>query len=248
MKHRQSITKLSKFLAYMLGRHPDEFGLLPDSDGYVKLKDLMKALGEEPGWRHIRLGHIREVIYTTRTPSVEMEKKRIRASDRSQLMSPESPNTFPKRLYYPVRQRAYPVVLEKGLDAQHLGKRIIMSVDIDFAKRLGRRIDAAPVILTVNAEIARKKGAALWRFGKQLFLSDHLPIGSFSGPPLPKDRPDQKRETKPEPAHEQKTPGSFLLDLSEPAQTKSRLPKGKHKRKNEWKQARKRKSRDSGFP
>ena len=74
MKHRQAVDKLSKLIVYMLGRQPDEFGLLPDENGYVKIKDLMKALGEEPGWRHVRLNHIREVTYSAGSPAVEIEK------------------------------------------------------------------------------------------------------------------------------------------------------------------------------
>jgi hypothetical protein len=48
MKHSLAVDKLAKMLFYMLGRHPEEFCLLPDENGYVKIKDLMKALGEEP--------------------------------------------------------------------------------------------------------------------------------------------------------------------------------------------------------
>ena len=35
---------LAKFLAYILGNRPDEFGLVPDPDGYVKIKALLKVL------------------------------------------------------------------------------------------------------------------------------------------------------------------------------------------------------------
>jgi putative RNA 2'-phosphotransferase len=36
-------------LSYVLGRRPDEFGLVPDADGFVRLKDLLKALHEALG-------------------------------------------------------------------------------------------------------------------------------------------------------------------------------------------------------
>ena len=193
MKHRQAVYKLSKFLVYILGRQPDEFGLLPDEHGYVSIKDLMKALGEEPGWRHVRLAQIREAIYSTGSPPVEIESNRIRAVDRSLLFFPEVPDCFPKLLFYPVRRRAYPVFLEKGLPAATSGNRIILSNDMVMAQRLGRRIDQSPVILTVNSENAREKGATVWRFGKKLFLSNCLPLGSFSGPPLPKKQPGPKQ-------------------------------------------------------
>ena len=63
MKHSRQVDKLEKLLTYILGRRPDEFGLVPGPDGYVKIKDLLKALSEEPGWRHVRRSHLREVTF-----------------------------------------------------------------------------------------------------------------------------------------------------------------------------------------
>lgn len=250
MKHSHSVDKLVKLLVYMLGRQPDEFGLLADENGYVKIKDLMKALGEEPGWRHVRLNQIREALYTTRSPAVEMENNLIRAVDRARLFLPEIPATFPKLLYYPVRQRAYPVVLEKGLPSAASGNRIILADEIVMAQRLGRRIDPSPVILTVNTDSARKNGASVWRFGKQLFLLDCLPLGSFSGPPLPKNRPAPKKTDIPKPQDAPKTPGSFLLDFSNDSVSREHSKKGPRKHKNDWKRHRTRISRNKnkGWP
>jgi putative RNA 2'-phosphotransferase len=245
MKHSHSVDKLAKMLVYMLGRQPDEFGLCPNENGYVKIKDLLKALGEEPGWRHVRLHQIREVLYTTHTPMVEMATNLIRAVDRSSLFSPEIPATLPKLLYYPIRQRAYPVVLEKGLPPGASRCRIILADDLVLAHRLGRRIDPSPVILTVNSDKACKYGATIWLFGKQLFLSDCLPPGSFSGPPLPKNRPELKKVNKSEPQDAPKTPGSYHLDLAIAQPAKSQANKGSRQRKNDWKRARKKMSRNN---
>ena len=248
MKHRHIVEKLSKMLVYILGRQPDEFALIPDAQGYVKIKDLMKALGEEPGWRHVRSGHIREVIYTSGSPAVEIEDNRIRAVDRSRLLRPEVAAVFPKVLYHPVRQRAYPIVMEKGLQSDASGRRIMLTGEMALAQRIGRRIDPAPVILTIHWESARKNGATLWRFGKQLFLSDRLPAGSLSGPPLPKNRPEPKKAETPKPTGLPKTPGGFTLDLTVDPLTRNRPPKGSRQRKNEWKRDRKRRNRSRTSP
>lgn len=247
MKHSQSIGKLSKFVTYILGRQPDEFGLVPDENGFVKIKDLMKVLAEEPGWRHVRLNQIREMIHTTRSPAVEIEKNVIRAVNRSHLFSPEIPDILPKLLYYPVRQRAYPSILEKGLRSFAYGQRIVLADDRQLAHRLGRRIDPSPVILTVNTNHACKQGVTIWRFGGLLFLLDGLPIGCFSGPPLPKSRPIQKKEPNPEAPVSPKTPGSYLMDPTADPLTGNKFAKGSRRRKNEWKRERKRKSRSSGL-
>ena len=40
MSQQRSPKQLAKFLNYVLGRRPDEFGLVMDKDGFVKIKDL----------------------------------------------------------------------------------------------------------------------------------------------------------------------------------------------------------------
>jgi putative RNA 2'-phosphotransferase len=241
MKLSYSVDNLGKLLLYILGRQPDEFGLVPDADGYVRIKRLIQALAEEPGWRHVRLHQIREVAYTSRIPTVEINNNRIRAKDRSHLFWPEIPDTLPKLLYYPVRQRAYPVVLEKGLQSIATGFRIILAEDMAMAQRLGRRIDRSAIIVTVKSEHARNHGATLWRFGKQLYLSDCLPLGSFYGPPLPKKRPETKPADLPKPPVKAKTPGSYFLDMTSEPTAAARPQKKSLQRKNEWKRDRKRK-------
>lgn len=244
MRHRQKIDKLLKLLIYILGRQPDEFGLLPDENGFVKIKDLIKSLGEEPGWRHVRLNHIREAVYSAGSPTLEVENNQIRAKDRTNLFLPLIPSIYPKILYYPVRRRAYPALLEKGLRADASGKRIILVKSIDLAQRLGRRIDPSPVILTVNLKHALENGATIWRYGKLLFLSDGLPLGCFSGPPLPQKPPESKPVDLAKTQALPKTPGSYYLDLTIDSSANNQSQKRSRQRKNEWKRDRTRINRN----
>ncbi len=247
VRHSQSVAKFSKLLAYVLGRRPDEFGLLPDGQGYVKIKELIKALGETSGWRHVRVNHIHEAVHAVATPTVQLSDNRIRAVDRSRLITARTIETPPKLVYYPIRQRAYPVVHQKGVKLHNPSDRIVMADSLDLATRLGRRIDPAPVILTVNATMARKGGATLWRFGEQLFLADGLPAGCFSGPPLPKDRPEYHKAKKPAAPVAPKTPGSYQVDLTEATPGPRQPQHQSRRRKNEWKRERKRKNRTDGY-
>ena len=61
-KSQIKIESLSRFMVYVLGHHPDEFGLVPDLDGFIKIKELLWAIHEEEGWRYVRQSHIREVL------------------------------------------------------------------------------------------------------------------------------------------------------------------------------------------
>ncbi len=243
MQHQRQVKKLAKFLAYVLGRRPDEFGLCPDEAGYVTIKELIKAIGEEPGWRHIRRSHIQEVMAVLPEPSVEMDGHRIRAVDRGKLIAPRPAKAIPKLLYHPVRRRAYPVVAERGIPSPGDGKPILLAREQPMAERVGRRIDSMPVILTVNTAQLNALGGTLHALGDNLFLTASLPAGSFSGPPLPASPPETKRTEPVPPAVMPKTPGSFYLDIAAPSEAKPGDRKKRRPRKNEWKRERKRRSR-----
>jgi len=243
MRHQQQVKKLAKFLAYLLGRRPDEFCLCPDENGYVKIKELIKAIGEEEDWRHVRQSHLREVMAALPASPIEMEGRRIRAVDRGQLVLPSAPATLPKLLYHPVRQRAYPVVLENGVRTAGPGKPILLTREKPMAERLGRRMDPAPVILTVNTDQLTRLKITLQAFGRTLFLVPTLPAGSFSGPPLPKKVIESKLAGKTPPEPIPKTPGSYFMDLTKDPGSKKGYREKNHKRKNEWKRERKRRHR-----
>ncbi len=59
MNHSKNVRQLEKFLFYVLGKRPDEFGLVPDSEGYVRTRELLRAVSEEDGYRYVRESHIK---------------------------------------------------------------------------------------------------------------------------------------------------------------------------------------------
>ena len=206
----QHIKKLAKFLEYVLARRPDEFGLIPDSDGFVKIKALLQALHEDPEWRHLREAHLNTLHVTERTAPIEMQGDRLRAIHREQLPVITPPKQWPKILYVAVRPRAYPVVHEKGLRPSAL-PFLILSSDIAMALRLGRRSDNAPVLLTVQVAKAQVAGTFFQQYGEHLFLADVIYPDCLSGPPLAKEKP---ADTLPKKSSPPKAPGSFFPDLA----------------------------------
>jgi RNA:NAD 2'-phosphotransferase (TPT1/KptA family) len=76
--HQFKVDNLSRLLLYMLGHKPDEFGLVPDRDGFVTLKELLQAINEEPEWHYVRRSHINEVLMGKTRSLFHAEKKYIR--------------------------------------------------------------------------------------------------------------------------------------------------------------------------
>jgi putative RNA 2'-phosphotransferase len=237
MKPQQSTRRLEKFIVYVLGRRPDEFGLVPEADGWVKLKDLLKAINEEDGWRYVRRSHIIEIVLTQPAPEIEINDNRVRARFREHLPVPQPVDRPPKLLYICIRRRAYFVVLEKGIAAAE-EENVVLAAVPDLALRIGRRRDPHPVLLTVNVEQALSHGIALHRFGELLYLAEVIPPGCFTGPPLPKEKPvAAKPAVEPERTSRHEA-GTFVLDSSrfDPANRKSD-PARKH-REQDWKKER----------
>lgn len=211
MGNRNNPRQLAKFLHYVLGRRPDEFGLVPDADGYVPVKDLLKVCAEEPGWRHVRRGQLETLGLLVPDCPVDMAENRIRAVDRSHLPLPRPVARLPALLHLAVRRRAHAVVVEKGLHPAN-DRPLILSDDLPLAQRMGRRQDRQPVVLTVHLRNCPWLAPTLTRFGEHLYLCPSLSPECMTGPPLPKAEPGTARKAAPAPPAAPKTPGSFPLD------------------------------------
>lgn len=202
------------FLSYVLGRRPDEFGLVPDDNGFVTLKELLKAASEEEGWRHVTRGTINELTMAMAHPPVEIDGSLIRAVDRKHLPERVPALDPPKLLYAGITAKSYPAVLEKGIfPTRHT--RVILCPEKGLAVRIAKRRDRSPVILTVNTMMAMDAGVLFFQQGENIYLASHVPTGCFTGPPVTREKkPSVKSESRDMP--QEKAPaGSFFVDLKE---------------------------------
>jgi putative RNA 2'-phosphotransferase len=241
MRLKKELVSYAKFLTYMLGRRPDEFGLAPDPNGYVKIKEFLKAVTEEDGWGFFRKSHIDEMLVSLPDPPIEIYGASIRAKNRENLIT-RSPETLPpKLLYTAIRQKAYPVVIQKGI--RPMGRRhVVLSSKKEMAERIGKRFDPHPVLLTVQTEKARKQGNLFLRSGGELFLSSFIPAECFFGPPLPKEPEKTAKKDIAKPVQRDSTPGSFFPELQE-IPNRYRSKKQRREKEISWKEARKRQRR-----
>lgn len=239
MGKQRSPEQLAKFLSYILERRPDEFGLIPDKDGYVKMKDLLKAISEEEGWGYVRQAAINEVLMTVPDPPVEIRDNLVRGKNRDLIPQQTVAETPPKLLYTCVRRKAHGFVLEKGIFPQ-AHAQVILSSDKDMAERMGKRSDQSPILLTVQTYGAMDKGVVFYQAGETLFLADFIPLGSFTGPPLPKEKEEIRKRDKPE-KEQPKMPGSFFLNLADERDHKREARKKKKDEISKTKDKRRRK-------
>ena len=237
MALQKSPKRLAKLLDYILGRRPDEFGLVTDSDGYIKIKELLKALSEEEGLSYVRRAHLDEILITLPDPSFEISGNTIRAKSRRHLSEHAYAPDPPKLLYHCVRQKAYPHVTTKGINPTGY-PQVILSSNLSLAQRMGKRIDRSAILLTVQVQACLDRGVVFFAAGEALFLADFIPPDCFSGPPLPKEKPGAVKTTKPQVTEPKPPAGSFFIDLEEKMNPKTAAEKKnkrmkKHKRRRE---------------
>lgn len=242
LKKTKSIQILAKFIAYILERRPDEFGLVIDSEGYIKIKELLKALNEEKGFRHVRRSHLNEILYSIANPPFEIVENRIRAKQRDRLPRTVVARDLPKLLYTYIRRKAHPFVTDKGIfpSGYH---QVILSLNRDLAERMGKRSDPEPIVLTVHVQKSLDNGVRFYQAGGLLFLADSIPPDCFSGPPLPKEKPEKLKQAQPNSAKQPEAAGSFMIDLDNTggkSKKSERDWKGKKKRVKKQKRKRER--------
>jgi putative RNA 2'-phosphotransferase len=233
--HQIRVEDLGRFLIYVLGRRPDEFGLVPDPDGFIKYKELIRAINEEPGFSYVRQTNINEVLLGRDRVMFQAGENQIRARERKWSLNLDNPaQSLPNILFIAVREKAHPVVMEKGLLPGD-GRYFVLSAEEDMALRIGRRRDQTPVLLRVMAERAGKDGVLFYAFG-DLFLSPQVPVMFISGPPVSREILDARKEAEMEKRERPVinkatlTPGSFVLDANRDPdlqrRAKGRKPRG----------------------
>jgi len=228
MDREKHLRKIARTLATLLGRQPQELGLVPDAEGFVPQRDLFRALAEDSELRRIRPSNLPEIAALPGEPLVETRGDLIRAAQRGEIAPrPLDPEKGPKLLYTCVRRRAHAAVLEKGI---HPGRhpRVILCAGEEMALRLGRRFDPQPVLLTVQVRRAASRGVRFEHLGESLYLSDPIPSDCFSAPPLPKAKDREENAPAPPRPSSRDSAGSFTIPWPpSPAGPAASRPRGK---------------------
>ena len=231
-------------LEYILLRRPDEFGLFLNDDGSLPIKELLRALNEETGWKHVRHGDLKELSYSDLQLSFTVEESVVKPRYAFSKATPAS--VVPRLLFFAAKRKAYPVIVKHGLRP---GGRpyIPLATTKEMALRIGKRRDPKPIPLTVHAGQASESGYEFFSSGDLLYLAKTLPPSFIAGPPV-RETPPPRKVSRPQ----KKTPdpevppmvGSFLLDpRRDPDIMRRQQRKQKKERKREITQERRNKRR-----
>ncbi|MDR1396907.1 MAG: hypothetical protein LBJ14_04180 [Desulfarculales bacterium] len=188
--HRQE--DLVRLLVYVLGVSPQEFYLLPNDQGWVSIKELLRALEHDPHSPHVRESSLKEAALILAPEQLELTPSHIRARIRRPLPW-EYAATPPGQLFYGVKAKTYAHVLANGLQAGEQSA-LILSPSQDLALRLARRRGPETVMLTVQARKAHEQGVVFDLLGTDMYLCQYLDTRFFTGPALPETPPPKNKK------------------------------------------------------
>jgi putative RNA 2'-phosphotransferase len=223
---KHQLKDLAKIIDYILLRRPDEFGLFPEDDGSLPVKELLWALHEEPGWSYVRPSHLKELAYSGIPVNFSVHDTTLRPNSPSLFVL--APSIPPLLLFHGARRRAYPAIFKHGL---RLGGRthVALATTEEMALRIGSRRDAKTVLLTVHAARAHEAGHQFLRCGELLYLVKEVSPLFLAGPPPDRVQAPAGAAKRPAVGVDREawqSPGSFLLDPSR-IPDQSRADRGK---------------------
>jgi putative RNA 2'-phosphotransferase len=222
---------LDKFLLYVLGVAPDEFGLLPDQDGFVPFKELLGAIRGEEGFRGVTEGSVNEILnYPWGKAALERQGNRIRVKPEQAQFEFEKAKTRPKLLYFGLKPTAWPSVFEQGLRPKPDQEFIKLFPTKEAALKVHSRFCPNSLIITVNVNKAESGQSIIESVSENLYKTKELKPEALSGPPVP-----PRSEVEESKAHQKSDlPGQSLKVSVEPFIHHGKK-KGKFNDRPDWK-------------
>ncbi|EJN57981.1 RNA 2'-phosphotransferase [Halogranum rubrum] len=167
-------TRLSTFVSGALRHFPDDVGLSLDANGWVAYDALVDAVCQNYSWAE--RDHVDAVVATDPKGRFERREGAIRAAygHSVDVTLDGTDSTVPDRLYHGTARRTLDSINEQGL--RPMGRQQVhLSATVEDAREVGRRHDAEPVVLVVDADALVSDGLDVDKRGHDTYTVDHVP-------------------------------------------------------------------------
>lgn len=179
----RELDNLGRIMAGILRHFPDRFDLEISDEGWIDLEAMCEAIREQRDRFHwLRPHHIEAITATDPKGRYVIDDDRIRATYGHSLeldWSSFPTDGIPDKLYYPVAEEELELVLERGLSPADRAM-VHLSETYENAVSAGLRRSENPIILEVEAAQAAKQGDPVYRAGKTVYTTEHVPAEFLS--------------------------------------------------------------------
>jgi len=170
-------SELSKEISYALRHAPQEYGLNLDEQGWVPVEDLITALKKREKYAALTVLDIADMIMASEKKRHELSGDRIRAlyghstGDKIKKDAVRPPDV----LYHGTTHKFLHKILEQGL-INKSRQYVHLSQDRETAITVGKRRDADPIVLRIDAITAWKDGVKFYFGNETIWLADIIPV------------------------------------------------------------------------
>jgi putative RNA 2'-phosphotransferase len=165
--------RLGRFISGALRHFPDDLGLAMNQHGWVDVDVLVDAMKTRYKWSNKE--KLYSIIESDEKGRYELKGNKIRAryghSVDVDLDYPE--NTLPQ-LYYGASREEVDILLEKGIKPMKQ-RYVHLSTSVEKAKEVAKIHTDDPVLLVINAELARNDGMIMLSATENIVLSEEIP-------------------------------------------------------------------------
>lgn len=167
---------LSKEISYALRHNPQQYGLKLDEDGWADLAQLLESLRNDHRFSNLTEADIIKMIEFSEKKRHEIANDKIRAVYGHSISKKieRKPCNPPNILYHGTANRFVKSILREGLVPKSR-QYVHLSEDIETAITVGKRRDAQPVVLRINAAQAHSEGVLFYFTNDKIWLADSIP-------------------------------------------------------------------------
>ncbi len=166
---------LSKEVSYALRHAPWEYQLDMDEEGWVAVDQLLEGLRKKGKWTHLSVSDLQLMMERTKKKRFELQAGKIRAfyGHSIPMKIEKQAAAPPDLLYHGTARRFLESIWERGLLP---GERqyVHLSQDVETARAVGKRHDAKPCILVIDAKRAWEEGVKFYPGNEDVWLTDYV--------------------------------------------------------------------------
>ncbi|MFC2662515.1 MAG: RNA 2'-phosphotransferase [Eubacterium sp.] len=173
----EKVKFVSKKMSVALRHKPDRYGITLDEEGWTDLPDFIRALNRVHHFSpRLTEKDIRYVSKHTNKRRFELTDQKIRAryGHSVPVILKKEKKSPPEILYHGTSHQALKSIMENGLLPMKR-QYVHLSSDQGAAIQVGRRHDAHPALLQINASEAEKDGIEFFIGNDEVWLCRELP-------------------------------------------------------------------------
>jgi len=176
---KETLVKISKYLAFVLRHHPESVGITLNEEGFTDLPPLLKMLNEKfkaTIGGELTENTIKEIIQQSDKLRYEIVGNKIRAlyghSVPTKIVLKEA-TEVPSILYHGTTLKAYRAIKIDGIKKRNR-QFVHLTDNIKNAIEVSKRRTQDPVVLSVDTAAARNEGIKFYKAG-DMYLTDDIP-------------------------------------------------------------------------